>query len=147
MESTDSRIQHSKRNLTPQRKRSAAINIYLNFASSCRYVQTTPLFANAKNVQNEKLQKDLDAQINEIKDLCAAIGSKDADIAALKEKLSSLLQDTNLQTLIEQIEEMKITIQSAVSNSSWNCSLTPRSIFAEAVTPCGVGVCRVFPSH
>jgi hypothetical protein len=39
----------------------------------------------------------LDAQIIEIKELCVANGGKDADIAALKEKLSSLLQDTNLQ--------------------------------------------------
>jgi hypothetical protein len=55
------------------------------------------MFANARNVQSDKLQKDLDAQIKEIKGVCIAIGGKDADIAALKEKLSSLLQDTNLQ--------------------------------------------------
>ena len=51
------------------------------------------MFANARNVQKDKLQKDLDAQIKENKGLCIAIGSKDADIAALKEKL----QDTDLQ--------------------------------------------------
>ena len=55
------------------------------------------MFANARNVQNVKLQKDLDAQIKENKGLCIAIGSKDAEIGALKEKLSSLLQDTDLQ--------------------------------------------------
>jgi len=55
------------------------------------------MFANARNVQNDKLQKDLDAQIKENKSLCIAIGGKDADREALKEKLSSLLQDTDLQ--------------------------------------------------
>ena len=55
------------------------------------------MFANTRNVQNDKLLKDLDAQTKEIKGLCVAIGGKDADIAALKEKLSSLRQDTNLQ--------------------------------------------------
>jgi hypothetical protein len=52
---------------------------------------------NARNVQNDKLQKEFDAQSKENKGLCIAIGSKDADIAALKEKLSSMLQDKDLQ--------------------------------------------------
>ena len=39
----------------------------------------------------------MDIQSKEVKDLCVANGGKDADIAALKEKLSSLLHDTNLQ--------------------------------------------------
>jgi ribosomal protein S3 len=43
------------------------------------------------------LQKEFDAQSKENKGLCIAIGSKDADIAALKEKLSSMLQDKDLQ--------------------------------------------------
>ena len=54
-------------------------------------------------MQNDKLQKDLDDQIKEVKDLCVAIGSKDADREALKEKLESLLQDKNLETLIDQV--------------------------------------------
>ncbi len=58
-------------------------------------------------MQNDKLQKDLDAEIKEVKVLCAAIGRKDADREALKEKLASLLQDKNLQTLIFQVNEMK----------------------------------------
>ena len=90
-------MQHSKRNLTPKRKRLRTYQ-YSFEPSSCRYLDTTPMFANARNVvQNDKLQNALDAQIKEIKDVCIAIGGKDADIAALKEKLSSLLQDTNLQ--------------------------------------------------
>lgn len=48
------------------------------------------MFANTRNVQNDKLLKDLDAQTKEIKGLCVANGT-------LKEKLSSLRQDTNLQ--------------------------------------------------
>ena len=43
------------------------------------------------------MQKDMDAQIKEIKDLCVANGSKDAEIAALKEQLSKLLTETGLQ--------------------------------------------------
>ncbi len=39
----------------------------------------------------------MDAQLKEIKDLCVANGSKDAEIAALKEQLSKLLKDTGLQ--------------------------------------------------
>ena len=39
----------------------------------------------------------MDAQIKEIKDLCVANGSKDAEIAALKEQLSKLLTETGLQ--------------------------------------------------
>jgi hypothetical protein len=58
-------------------------------------------------VQNDKLQKDLDAQIKEVNALCVAIGSKDADREALKENLASLLQDKNLETLISQVNEMK----------------------------------------
>ena len=54
------------------------------------------MFANARNVQNDKLQKDLDAQIKENKNLYVVIGSKDTDIETLKEKISSLLQDTDL---------------------------------------------------
>ena len=54
------------------------------------------MFANARNVQNDKLQKDLDAQIKENKNLYIVIGSKDTDIETLKEKISSLLQDTDL---------------------------------------------------
>ena len=53
--------------------------------------------ANASIAQNGKFQKEMDIQSKEIKDLCVANGGKDADIAALKEKLSSLLHATNLQ--------------------------------------------------
>ena len=53
--------------------------------------------ANASIAQNGKFQKDIDIQSKEIKDLYVANGGKDADIAALREKLSSLLHDTNLQ--------------------------------------------------
>ncbi len=45
----------------------------------------------------------MDAQLNEIKDLCVANGSKDAEIAALKEQLSKLLKDTGLQ--INEVRE------------------------------------------
>jgi len=42
------------------------------------------------------IYKQLKEESKEIKSLYIAIGSKDADIAALKEKISSLLQDTDL---------------------------------------------------
>ena len=44
-----------------------------------------------------KLQKDFDAQSTEIKDLCVAYGSKDAEIAALQQLLSNLPKDTDVQ--------------------------------------------------
>ena len=55
------------------------------------------MFANKRIAQNDKLQKDMDIQSKEIKDLCVANGCLKEKLSSLLEKLSSLLQDTNLQ--------------------------------------------------
>jgi hypothetical protein len=101
------------------------------------------------------LQTDVDAQLKEIKDLCVANGSKDAEIAALKGKLSSVLQDTDVQVLVDQIREMKNMIKKLRCNPQdpepeWWCRIMPKEQQAEddqsavlinRVTPraCGVG--------
>ena len=48
-----------------------------------------------KKITFRTIHKQLKEDSKEIKSLYIAIGSKDADIAALKEKISSLLQDTD----------------------------------------------------